>query len=105
MSRLKDETGNLYGKWTVLKKDPNKNSSGEVCWICKCQCGNIKSVSGKVLRRGKSKSCGLCNKKIIQIGDKFEDLTIIKKEMFKTLIEIGFVNVLVEKLFLLEGPI
>jgi len=36
MSRLKDETGNLYGKWTVLRKDPNKNSSGEVCWICKC---------------------------------------------------------------------
>ena len=79
MGRLKDETGNSYGKWTVLRKDPNKNSSGEVCWICKCQCGNIKSVSGKILRRGKSKSCGLCNRKIIQIGDKFEDLTVIKK--------------------------
>lgn len=46
-----------------------------MCWICKCECGNIRIISGKVLRRGKSKSCG-CSKKKIYIGDVFGLLTV-----------------------------
>ena len=75
-----DETGHIYGKWTVLRKDEQKNSCGEVCWICQCECGTIKSVSGKVLRRGKSTSCGLCNKKIIHPGDKYGKLLVIRQD-------------------------
>lgn len=72
-----DETGHIYGKWTVLKKADQKNSCGEVCWICQCKCGTIKAVSGKVLRRGKSKSCG-CNIRQIKPTDIFGQLTVIQ---------------------------
>lgn len=74
-----DQTGNIYGKWVVLRKASQKNSCGQVCWICRCECGNEKIVSGKVLRRGKSKSCGECTRHIIKPGDKFGKLTVIKE--------------------------
>lgn len=77
MASYKDETGHVYGKWTVLRKADQRNSCGEICWICQCECGTIRSVSGKVLRRGKSKSCG-CNIKQIKPGDVFNQLTVIK---------------------------
>lgn len=73
-----DQTGNVYGKLTVIQQAPQKNSCGEVCWICKCECGNIRIISGKVLRRGKSKSCG-CLKKKIHMGDVFGLLTVIEE--------------------------
>lgn len=72
-----DETGHIYGQWTVLRKADQKNSCGEVCWICQCECGTIKAISGKVLRRGKSKSCG-CNIKQIKPTDVFGQLTVIQ---------------------------
>lgn len=60
-----------------FKKADQKNSCGEVCWICQCKCGTIKAVSGKVLRRGKSKSCG-CNIRQIKPTDIFGQLTVIQ---------------------------
>lgn len=77
-----NQIGNVYGKWTVIDKDPQKNSCGQVCWICRCQCGTIKSISGKILRRGKSKSCG-CNNTAIHIGDVFGQLTVIAEDTKK----------------------
>lgn len=71
-----NQIGNVYGKWTVIQKALQKNSCGEVCWICRCECGTVRAVSGKLLRRGKSKSCG-CNSKAVNIGDKFGLLTVI----------------------------
>lgn len=56
-----DETGNVYGLLTVLLKDPSSASSfADHCihWICKCECGTIKSISGRSLRNGDTKSCG-----------------------------------------------
>ena len=77
MGAFKDQTGNIYGKWTVLRKAEEKNSYGDICWVCRCECGTEKVVSGKILRRGKSKSCG-CTRNIIKPGDKFGSLTILK---------------------------
>lgn len=77
MAKYKDQTGHKYGKWTVLRKADQKNSCGQVCWICQCECGTVKAVSGKILRRGKSKSCG-CNFKKINIGEVYGYLTVLE---------------------------
>lgn len=53
-----DLTGKKFGHWTVLEKSSNVND--EVMWLCKCDCGTIKTVRGYYLRNGKSTSCG-CN--------------------------------------------
>ncbi len=50
-----DLTGQKFGKLTVLKRDVEKK---KVYYICKCECGNIKSIRADALRDGISKSCG-----------------------------------------------
>lgn len=59
LSKIIDETGNRYGKWLVMSRDTA--SSYTIRWLCKCDCGNYKSVLGTALRNSTSSSCG-CNK-------------------------------------------
>lgn len=54
---MKDETGNRYGRLVVIEKH-HQDSRGEWYWLCKCDCGNDKIVSGNKLRCGNTKSCG-----------------------------------------------
>lgn len=56
-SRLKDLTGQKFGKLTVIKRAENDNR-GNVQWLCQCECGNKKVVRGSSLKSGNSHSCG-----------------------------------------------
>lgn len=87
-----DLTGKRFGRLTVIK------SGGKVkkkwMWICKCDCGNEKSICDYSLRKGVTKSCGCLgaenrlkncknrNKSILSdneiIGMKFGKLTVIE---------------------------
>ena len=58
MNNLKDLTGKRFGSWTVLERDGNVLP---VRWICKCDCGTIRSVSRSSLNNG-STSCGQCKR-------------------------------------------
>ena len=54
-----NEIGNRYGKLVVIAKDEELSiAKHRAYWICKCDCGNFKTVSSKCLRDGKTKSCG-----------------------------------------------
>lgn len=54
-----NEIGNRYGKLVVIAKDEELSiAKHRAHWICKCDCGNLKTVSSKCLRDGKTKSCG-----------------------------------------------
>lgn len=74
MSKRLNLINNQFGRWTVIAFDKihNKNSY----WKCKCECGNIKSISGSSLKRGESISCGCYQKEVSKelgkvIGQKF----------------------------------
>jgi len=61
LSSASDITGETFGKWTVIKRtgiDSNKN----ILWLCKCQCGNERQVTGNRLKNGQSFSCGCLHK-------------------------------------------
>lgn len=60
MSNFVDMTGEIYGKWTVLKQ-AGRASRGHVLWLCRCECGREKEVRGDQLRAYKSLSCGGCH--------------------------------------------
>lgn len=86
MSILIDLTGKKFGKLTVIKRDTSYVKI--VRWICKCDCGNTKTVRGYCLKDGTTQSCGcLSGKSNIgkrrpdgskkNIGKKFNRLTII----------------------------
>jgi hypothetical protein len=61
MTKYKDLTGKRFGKLTVISFDREKTKR-KAYWICKCECGNIKSVRSDSLQENKVLSCG-CIKK------------------------------------------
>lgn len=61
-----DLTGHKFGRLTVIEISEKKNK--HLYWLCKCECGNLKSISGSNLKSGRIKSCGCLN-------EQFEDLT------------------------------
>lgn len=54
---IKDITDQKFGKLTVIKIS-GKSKSGNIKWLCKCDCGNTTEVIGSKLRNGYTKSCG-----------------------------------------------
>lgn len=56
MGILKDETGNKYGRLTVVGRAENEGTRAK--WLCECDCGNHVEVNGKKLRTGHTQSCG-----------------------------------------------
>jgi hypothetical protein len=64
-----NEIGNRYGKLKVIKRctpTPDRH----IRWMCDCDCGNKKIVSGKSLRNGSTRSCGCIVKKHGKFGSK-----------------------------------
>jgi hypothetical protein len=51
-----DMTGKKIGRVTVIKQQGTIR--GKISWLCQCDCGNQKVISGTLLRRGESVSCG-----------------------------------------------
>lgn len=79
MSHIIDLTGKIFGRLLVLAQDFNCDRSKVTKWICRCDCGNVKSVNGSSLRRGLTKSCGCQNSELtskrcrIYKGDKAKE--------------------------------
>jgi hypothetical protein len=64
-SELIDITGQIFGNWTVIKRD-GVNKWGKTTWWCQCICKNedsIKSLTRKELKFFKVKSCGCMPRK------------------------------------------
>lgn len=64
MGKFKDITGQRFGKLKVIEK-VDKDKYGHTRWLCECDCGNKKIISGKSLRNGHTQSCGCYHKKQI----------------------------------------
>ena len=67
---LKDLSGSIFGRWTVLRRDDILIKSKNAYWLCECTCGKIKSVDGCSLRQGDSNSCGCLAKELSSIRKK-----------------------------------
>lgn len=55
---IKDLTGKRFTRLLVIKM---VDDIRPVSWLCKCDCGTEKVLSGKVLKNGHTKSCGCLN--------------------------------------------
>lgn len=67
MPKVINETGNRYGRLTVIKKN-GSTKRGAIKWLCLCDCGNEITVIGNLLRRGSTKSCGCLRQESIAIA-------------------------------------
>lgn len=64
--RNEDLTGQKFGRWTALEyvRKNNVSQSKRNCWICKCDCGTIRSLAKRLLTASISRSCGCWRKEI-----------------------------------------
>lgn len=60
--------GRKFGKLTV--KNFNGIKKERAYWLCKCECGNEKITSGKLLKNGNCISCGCVQKEIASRNSK-----------------------------------
>jgi len=69
VGKVKDLTGNKYGRLTVIEQhgftEPNKRGQRHAIWYCRCDCGNYVERTTDVLKRGKS-SCGCRQKEVLR---------------------------------------
>ena len=61
----KDLTGMRFGKLTVLYEDNDRTTHGCTRWICRCECGTIKSIDRGSLTSGKTRSCGCLHNELL----------------------------------------
>ena len=68
MGQFVDRTGVRYGRLIALRVDvaagPASNGR-RLRWICACDCGGTKSVTGASLHRGETTSCGCAHRDIV----------------------------------------
>ena len=60
---LNDLVGRRFGRLEVLEAT-EKRANECIVWKCLCDCGNVREISGKSLRRGFTRSCGCLRKEI-----------------------------------------
>lgn len=75
-SQVKDEAGKRYGRLTVLGY-AGAGKFNRALWLCRCDCGVEKIVTGHCLRHGLSKSCG-CSKRRDEVGNRYGYLTVLE---------------------------
>lgn len=56
-----DLKGKRFNYWTVIQKDNHPKDNRNSYWICKCDCGNVRSLPYSNIVNNKSLSCG-CKK-------------------------------------------
>lgn len=67
-SQVKDILpGSLFGRWTVISRSI-EDKDANAWWDVRCSCGVQRSVTGKSLRSGKSRSCGCLQREIAKEG-------------------------------------
>lgn len=65
-SSIKDLAGITFGRWTAIEIDrDHRAETGNINWLCKCECGVSGSVSGHSLIRGRSTSCGCYHSEVV----------------------------------------
>ena len=58
---VKDLTGQVFGRLTVLERNPENHRHGNARWVVRCSCGVVKTVRSCHLIKGHTVSCGCYN--------------------------------------------
>ena len=80
-------TGQRFGKLIVMKRDMTVGNKRGAHWICKCDCGNIKTIKAWSLKSGATLSCGCYNRELMSrhreitgmVGTRFGKLVVVKR--------------------------
>lgn len=62
MKKIHHEIGSKFNRWVI--SSPPEKYRGRICYICVCECGQIRKIYGGDLRSNHSKSCGCLKKEV-----------------------------------------
>ena len=95
MPKLKDLTGQIFERLTVLERDFIADSK-RVKWKCQCECGKIVSVSSTHLISGHTKSCGCLQREKARLimKEQVQPLSVNSKENDLTGKQFGMLTVI-----------
>lgn len=62
MGRIKDLTGQRFGRLVVVELAPFRSKNSRAIWRCSCDCGNTIYTLSSSLVSGNTKSCGCLSK-------------------------------------------
>ena len=65
MPQFVDKSGQVFGRLTVLNREPNAKNN--TMYRVKCECGTVKVIRAGSLTSGRVKSCGCLNLEVIKI--------------------------------------
>lgn len=57
--KIKDLTGEVFGKLTVMKKHDKRDQNNRILWDCLCECGKKCIINGNHLTRGSRGGSGI----------------------------------------------
>lgn len=60
--KLVDIIDQKFNRWSVIGRAHNRGS--KAFWLCECECGNKREVSGDALRNNRSLSCGCLQREV-----------------------------------------
>lgn len=72
-----------FGRWRVVQ-ELSTRIHGQIAWLCKCDCGEERTIGSGNLRRGLTKSCGCyrCDAARKQMtgvtGDRHQDIPMAR---------------------------
>ncbi|MEX0314726.1 MAG: hypothetical protein AB3N18_11155 [Allomuricauda sp.] len=97
-SKINIASGTKFNRWTVLKECPKV--SRRTKFLCKCECGTIRSVASHSLISGGSKSCGCLSSEITRKRNFIHGLSNSKlffvwssmKQRCQSQTDLGYVN-------------
>ena len=81
MPKLIDLTGRTFGKLHVISQASSHYTPQNkpiTMWLCRCDCGNEKIISGQSLKKGMTKSCG-CSNNLDLSGKRVGHLLVLKQ--------------------------
>lgn len=58
-----DLTGKRFGKLVVVGLSNERTADRRYIWVCRCDCGNMKNVPSRSLKKGITRSCGCLAKR------------------------------------------
>lgn len=72
--------GDRYGMLTVIEFDHREH--GRSYWLCKCDCGNTKIISGRSVHDDYPKSCGCLSRAAMRMHT-YQGVTMTQEKWIK----------------------
>lgn len=91
MPKAIDLTGKRFGNLTAVRLSEHRLSSSGVSkryWLCKCDCGNTKSIYARSLTSGNTKSCGCLNIYKLKTDKRRKTHGLSKTHLYKVWVDI-----------------